>query len=88
MNHCTGSPFYSIKGFPDNMFSGLGQNLDGNILRNHIPFDQHTDKLVLCFGSSRKTHFNFLESDPYQQLEKLNLLFYYHRFNQCLITIT
>ena len=39
MNDCVRSTFYRFKGFLDDMLSCLGQNLDGNIVRNHIAVD-------------------------------------------------
>ena len=39
MDDCVWSTFYCFKGFLDDMLSCLGQNLDGNIVRNHIAVD-------------------------------------------------
>ena len=65
MNNCVRSTFYSLKCFFDNVLSCLSQNLNGNIIRNHIFLNQSTHKFVFSFRCSRETNFDFLESNIY-----------------------
>ena len=88
MNDRTGSTLYGFKGFTDNMFSRLSQYLDGNILGNHILFDQCAKEVILGFGSSGETNFNLLKANLYQHLEKLQFFIQTHGFNQSLIAVT
>ena len=77
----------SVKGFSDNMFSRLGQNLYRHIVRNQILLNQCPQKLIFCLGSSRKSNLNFFETDFHQHLEKFNLLLQIHRDYQRLISV-
>ena len=66
MHHRMGSPLHRLEGLADDMFPGLGEHLDGNILGNHVPLDESTDKIVLRIGGSRKSHLDLLEADLHQ----------------------
>ena len=88
MNNCLRSTFYSLKSFADDMFSCLGQYLNGNILRNQVLFNQGTKKLILGLGSSRETNLNLFKTNLYKKFEKLNLLLQTHRNYKCLISVT
>ena len=46
---------HCLKGLADNMFPGLGQHLDGHIVRNHVPLYQGTDEIVFRVGGSGKS---------------------------------
>ena len=77
-----------FKGLLNDMLSGLGQHLNGDILGNHIALNQCTDKIVLCIGGGREAHFNLLKSDLNQHLKERQLVLQAHGINQCLITVT
>ena len=64
------STFDSVKCFSDNMLSCLCQNLDRNVIRNHILLDQCTQKLIFCLRRCRKSHFDLLEADIQKHLEE------------------
>ena len=53
----------SLKSLFDDVFSGLGQYLDGHVVRNQVLLDQSTAELVLGLGSGRKTDLDLLEAD-------------------------
>ena len=76
-----------FKGLGNDMLSCLRQNLNGNIVRDQILFNQCAAKFIFCLRSSRKTNFNFFESNFYQILKELQFFFQAHRCNQCLIAI-
>jgi len=77
-----------LKGLTDNVFSRLCQNLHRNIIRDQLPIDQSTQKIVFCLGCSRESNLDFLESDLHKHLEELHLLLEAHRLDECLITVT
>ena len=59
MDHSVGSTFYGFKGFLDNVLSGLGQYLDGHILRNEILLDQGAQKFIFCLRGCRRSQDNY-----------------------------
>ncbi len=87
MNHRMGSPLHGFEGFADNMFPGLGQYLDGHILRYHIPLDQSPDKLIFRIRGGRKAHLYLFKTDVHKQPEKIQFIFQRHRVDQRLIAI-
>ena len=63
--------FQRFKCFCDDMFSGLCQHLYGNIVRNHILFNQCTQKFILCFRCGGKANLDFLEAKGNQETKEL-----------------
>ena len=88
MHYRVGRSLYRLKGLFNDMFSGLGQYLNGHILRNHLPLNELTQETVLRLRGSRKSNFNLLEAHLHQHPEKLQLLLQAHRLNQRLIPVT
>ncbi len=66
MNHRVGRSLHRLEGLSDNVLPGLGQHLNGHVIRNHIPLDECADKVVLRIGRSREAHLDFLEADFHQ----------------------
>ena len=87
MHHRRGRSLDGFKGFSDDVVSGLGEYLDGHILRNHIPLDQGPHKLILRVRGRRKSHLNLLKSDFHKHLKKFLLFFQAHRLDQGLVSI-
>ena len=87
MHHRMGRSLHRLKGLFDDMFSGLGQYLNGHILRNHVPLDEFTQETVFRFRGRRKSHFDLLEAHLHQHPEKLQLLLQAHRLNQRLVPV-
>ena len=70
------------------MFPALRQNLNGNVVGNHIIFDKSTQKCVFRFARRRKAYLNFLKAELNQKFEKIKLLFKAHRYDKRLITVS
>ncbi len=87
MHHCMGRPLYCLKCFTNNMLSRLRQHLHCYIVRDHLPLNQRTHKIVFCIGSRWKPYFNLFKSYVNQKLEKFQFLLQAHRLDQCLISI-
>ena len=88
MNDCSRCPFDSFKGFTDNMFSRLCQNLNRHVRWNQILFNQCSYKFIFCLRSCRKSYLNLFKPNLYKQLKKLDFLFQTHRDHESLITVT
>ena len=54
-----------FKGFTDKFFAGLHQNLNGNVVRNVVTFNQGTQNFVFSFRSGREAYFNFFKANVY-----------------------
>ena len=76
-----------LKGLADDVFSRLCQHLNRHIVRNQILLNQSAEKLVLGIGSCREADLDLLETDLYEELEKLYLLLQRHRNDEGLIAI-
>ncbi len=79
--------FDRLKGLADNMFPRLRQHLDGYILRDHIPLNQGTDKIIFRIGCRREADFNFLKANQNQHPKELQLFLKIHRLHQRLVSI-
>jgi len=77
-----------LKGSLDQMLTALYQNLHPDIIRNHPPLYQLTQKIILNLGSCRKSNLNLLESHLHQHIEEFHLLFHNHRLNQRLVSVS
>ena len=71
----------------DNVLSRLRQNLDRDIIGDHILLDQCSQKLVLCLRCRRKSDLDHFESHIDKHLEKLKLLIQAHRLDEGLIPV-
>ncbi len=70
MNHGLLRSLKGLKGLADNVLSGLGQYLDGHIVRNQILLNQGSEKCILCLGSRRKSYLDLLKTYLTQKLEE------------------
>ena len=52
-----------FKGLCNDVFSCLRQNLNGDIIRNEILFNQGAAEFIFSFGGCRKTNFDFLKAN-------------------------
>ena len=87
MNDGPGRSLDRFKGLADDVIPGLGQHLDGHILRDHISFDQRAYKLIFRVGGRRKSHFDLLKAHFHKEIEKLQLLLQTHGLDQRLIAV-
>lgn len=82
---------YAVQGFEgaaDDVLSCLCQDLDGDVIRDHVFFDQRAEECILCLRGRRKSDFDFLEADGNELLVEFQLLFETHRDDECLISVT
>ena len=66
----------------------LRQYLNGDIIGNHVFFDQFAHKVKVRLRGRWKSDFNFLKPHFDQLQEHAGLFFYIHRVDQRLITVT
>ena len=71
----------------DQFIARLRQDDDGDVVGNAVFFDQLADEIEIGLRGRRKTHFDFLQADLHQHLEKAQFLFRAHRLDQGLITV-
>ena len=88
MNNCVFTALESLKGLSDDMLPALSQNLNGNVVGNHIIFDKSTQKCVFRLARRREANLNFLKAELYQKLEEIKLLFKAHRYDKRLIAVS
>ncbi len=80
-------PAQGFEGAGDQVFAGLGQHLDGDVVRDVVAFDQLADEVEVGIGSRREGHFDLLQADLHQGLEEPHLLRRVHRFDQRLVAV-
>ena len=76
-----------FKGFGNNVFARLGKNLDGDIVRDKIPFDKGTAEFVFGFAGGRKADLDLLKADADKITEKFELFFKAHRDDEGLVAV-
>ena len=76
-----------LEGAADDVVAALGQHLHGDILRDHVLFDQGAQELVLGLAGGGEADLNFLETDLHQHLEELQLFLKAHGHDQGLIAV-
>ena len=87
VDHRPGSALDGLKGLADDVVTALGQHLYGDILGDHVLFDQGAQELVLGVAGGREAHLDLLEADLYQHLEELQLFLKAHGHDQGLIAV-
>lgn len=69
------------------MFSGLGQDLDGDVVRDQIVIDQVAQEFEFRFRCGREADFDFLKAHGDQDLVKFDFFFQIHRDDKGLISV-
>ena len=82
-----GRPLDRLEGAADDVVAALGQHLDGDVLGDHVPLDQHPQELILGLAGGGEAHLDLLEADPDQHLEELDLFFQAHGHDQGLVAV-
>ena len=72
----------------DQVFAGLGQHLDGDVVRDVVAFDQLPDEVEVRLEAEGKPDLDLLVAHPDQQLEHLQLAGRAHRVDQRLVAVT
>ena len=87
VDHRAGCALDGLEGLADDVVTALGQHLHGDILGDHVLFDQGAQELILGVAGGRKAHLDLLEADLYQHLEELQLFLKAHGHDQGLIAV-
>ena len=87
MNDRLTAAFDGFEGTLDQFFSALCQNLYADIIRNHLAFDQLTQKIIFDLARCRESDFDFLKAELYKVIKHFYFFFYDHWIDQCLVTV-
>ncbi len=71
----------------DQVLAGLGQDLDGDVVRDVVALDQLADEVEVRLRGGGEPDFDFLVAHPDQQLEHLQLAGGAHRVDQGLVAV-
>ncbi|MNK79185.1 hypothetical protein D3C87_988470 [compost metagenome] len=82
---CTAQGFESTL---DQIFTALGQHLNGGVVRDVAFFDQGTHEVEVGLRSGRERGFDFLYTDLHQGFPEAQLFHRVHRFDQRLVAVT
>ncbi|MNX97698.1 hypothetical protein D3C86_1300740 [compost metagenome] len=77
-----------FEGALDQVFTALGQHLDGGVVRDVVAFDQGADEVEVGLRSGRERRFNFFHANLNQGFPEAQFLDRVHRFDQRLVAIT
>ena len=87
MDHCLFAALDGFESLLDLILSALGENLNDDVIRDHILLDQFPEEVVLKLAGRRKSDLDLLKSELDQEFEHLHLLAYDHRIDQCLVSV-
>ena len=76
-----------LEGAADEVFAGLGENLDGHVVGNVFFFDELAHEAELGFRGGREGDLDFLEAGGAERLEHAHLLLAVHRLEQRLVAV-
>ena len=77
----------SLKGLGNDMLSRLRQNLNGDVVGDHIVFDQRAAEFVFRLARRGETDLDLLEADLDEKLEEFELFLKAHRDDERLIAV-
>ena len=80
--------FQRLEGALDKVVTGLGQHLNGHVIRDVAALDQLANEVEVGLRGGRETHFDFLQAHCQQALEEAHLLLGVHRLDQRLVAVT
>ena len=69
------------------MLAGLRQNLNHNVIGDHVAFDELADEVEVRLARGREANFDLLVAHVYEQFEHPQFAGWGHRINQRLIAI-
>ncbi len=76
-----------FKGALDQVRAGLGQYLDGDVVRDLVFLDQAAHEVEVGLGGGGEAHLDLLEANLDQQIEETLLALLVHRIDQRLVTV-
>ena len=71
----------------DLILSALGENLNDDVVRDHVFLDQFPEKIILKLACRRESDLDLFKAELDQEFEHLHLLAYYHRIDQRLVAV-
>ena len=80
-------PFDALEGAVDQVIARLGQHLDGDVVGDHVLFDQFAHEVEVGLGGGGKADLDLLEAHLHQHLEHAPLARAVHRFDQGLVAV-
>ena len=69
------------------VLASLRQHHDRNVVRNKLTLNQHTNEIVIGFGSRRETNLDLLEAQRHQQIPETQLALGIHRVDEGLVAV-
>ena len=87
MDHRLRRSFDRFKGLADDVLPGLGEDLDRDIVRDHVSLDESAKEDILRLRCCGESHLDLLKADLHQHTEILDLLFQTHRLDQGLVAV-
>ena len=76
-----------LKGPLDLLFSALGEDLDIDIIRDHVIVDEFPEKIILDLAGRGESDLDFLEAQLEEETVHLHLLTDHHRIDQGLVAV-
>ena len=78
---------YGLEGAADQVLARLGQDLDGDVLRNQLVVDQLADKVKVGLRSAGKADLDFFEANLADAAEHAQLALQVHGLKQRLVAV-
>ncbi len=78
---------YGLVGALNQVFPGLSENLNGDILGNQVLINKGSHKVKIRLRGRGKAHLDFFVTHPHQQLKHDAFALRAHRINQRLVAI-
>lgn len=79
--------FQRLKCLLHDVLPGLGQDLDGDVVRNKILLNKRAAELILCLAGSRESDLNLFEADFQEGFIVFNLLLQAHGDDKRLVAV-
>ena len=76
-----------LVGASDQVLAGLGQHLDGDVVRDQVLLDQHPDEVEVGLARRGEADLDLLVAHPHEQLEHPPLAVRGHRVDQGLVAV-
>ena len=87
MEDDVGGAVNGLEGLFDQMLAGLHQHLNGHVGGNVAAVDQRAKEFIFGLGGRGETHFDLLNADVHQRVEKFDLFLDAHGVDQRLVAV-
>src|SRR6185503_8104939 len=78
----------TLEGAQNQIRAGLGEYLNGDVVRDEALLDQLAHEVEVGLRGGREADLDFLEADAHEVLEHAALARGIHRLDQCLVAVT